>query len=176
MTAIEVLLILLACLMAIRPCPKMGKRPKKPRRPLPRKGPFRTQWNAFKAYRPPRPDFKAKALQRRLELLAEARDNPAEEAFNTLLVDMGYVEDKDYVRQDLVFYPGGYAYPDFHFRSRKVFFECDGLTHAEPGQARHDGGRDRYFLGVGIRTVRISNRTVLSHPDVARAIVLAELE
>jgi very-short-patch-repair endonuclease len=153
---------------------KNGLSGPKPRRPLPRKGPFRVKANPLKAYRPPRPDFLARAEACRAEQRAKAEQNIYEVTFKGYIDQLGFREGADYVWQDLLIYPGGYMIPDFHFRSRRIIFEIDGRSHAEAGQFRHDMGRDAYCRSIGIRVVRISNTVVRYKPNLCRAIVLAE--
>lgn len=156
---------------------KVGKKGPKPRCPLPRKGPFRVKSNPLKVYRPPRPDFLERARQHREEQLEKAKKNPYECAFNGCLRDLGFLEGegKDYVWQDLMMYPGGYAIPDFHFRKLRHIFEVDGKNHNDPDQFRHDVGRDAYCRSQGIKVTRITNQIALHRPDLCRSIVLAEL-
>jgi very-short-patch-repair endonuclease len=141
---------------------------------LPRKGPFRVKSNPFKTYREPTADFKAIAYQRaRAQYM---NPTPAEIAFAEILRDWGYVEHRDYELQYVMFYPGNYAIFDCFFVHRKLVWELDGSNHGEAGQQNHDIGRDAYFSSQGIRTIRISNATVLRNAKACRSIVLAELE
>jgi very-short-patch-repair endonuclease len=165
---------LLAFMATFRSFFKSGLKAKKPRRPLPRKGPFRVKSNPLKQYRSPRPDYEAKARAR----AAEQRLNApaAETAFNETLRNLGFVENVDYKWQDLLFYPGGYAIIDFPFWRQKVLFEVDGSSHDEPGQRNHDIGRDAYCRAQGFKVVRIKNRMALHDHNLCREIILAELK
>ena len=173
MTLPELLVALVVVFMIFRPVPKLGKKPKATPKPLPRRGPFRVKDNPFKVYRQPNQEMVASAYRRRTEHLA----NPGscEEAFNDILKSIGLVENRDYERESICFYPGSYVLFDFFFKSRRLAFEIDGSAHDDRGQKNHDEGRDQYFARRGVKTVRIKNRVVLTRPDVCREIVKAEL-
>jgi very-short-patch-repair endonuclease len=157
-----------------RPCPKLGKVVPKPRRALAARGPFRVKDNPTKVYRQPSEGFRASAYRRRAERLAHA--TAGENCFQQILRNMGYVENVDYERESVCFYPGSYEIFDYFFKGRRVAFEIDGSAHNERGQHNHDLGRDEYFARQGIKTVRVTNRIVLGKPDLCRDIILAELK
>jgi hypothetical protein len=62
---------------------------------------------------------------------------------------------------------------DFYLPSRKVVFEVDGSTHGS--QLGYDAECDAFLKATGIRTVRISNATVMRNPRAAMTIMKAEL-
>jgi hypothetical protein len=165
----EILVVLVVFYMVFRPQPKKGKKPNAQRKPLPRRGPFRPKDNPFKVYRQPDQGMVASAYQRRKEHLASP--GPCEEAFNDILKSIGLIENRDYERESICFYPGSYVLFDFFFKSRKLAFEIDGKVHQEPGQLNHDKGRDAYFARRGVRIVRISNNEVLKHVERVKVIV-----
>jgi very-short-patch-repair endonuclease len=115
----------------------------------------------------------ASAHDRRAKHLADP--TAAEIAFNDVLIGLGFIEDHDYERESIWFYPGSYALFDFFFKSHMLVFEIDGSAHDDLGQKNHDETRDQYFARQGIKTVRIKNRVVLSRPDVCRSLVMVEL-
>jgi very-short-patch-repair endonuclease len=173
LTIPELFLLLLACLALFTPVPKKGKKPKARRRPLPKRGPFRPKDNPFKVYRKPNQEMVASAYRRRAEHLASP--TACEMAFNDILKSLGYIEDHDYERESICFYPGSYVLFDFYFKKQRIAWEVDGSTHDDRGQKNHDEGRDAYFAQRGVKTVRLKNRVVMSRPDVCRELVLASL-
>lgn len=153
--------------------PKLGKRARKARRALPRKGPFRVKDNPFKTYRAPNPDIVAIAQARRQERLQNA--TVAEDRFQEILQSMGFLEWQDYERESVMFYPGSFCLFDYFFKKSKIVFELDGSAHDDRGQHAHDEGRDLYFARQGIRTVRIRNKIVMGNDKLCRTIIAAEL-
>jgi hypothetical protein len=122
----------------------------------------------------PSPELELIALRRRRDRL-RAPTEP-ELAFQRILDGLGLEQFTDYEPEVIAFYPKSFVLFDFLCRSRGVAFEIDGFSiHGEPGQRAHDAGRDAYFASLGIRTVRIRNRFVMTQPEVCARVVKREL-
>lgn len=73
---------------------------------------------------------------------------------------LGYVLDKDYVRQ----YPVGETYVlDFAFINEQVAIESDGLSHETKKQKRSDTIRDRYLVSNNWVILRIKEKDLFGY-------------
>jgi len=136
--------------------------------PQKRRAPFQPRGQA----RRPSDRLRAIAAQRRQERLARA--TVPEVRFNEILRGMGFVEGVDYQREKIWFYPGSFAILDYFFPQYQLIVEIDGRAHDAPGQREHDCGRDAFFSSQGLRTCRVSNRTVMAHPWECQGMILRE--
>jgi len=135
--------------------------------PAPARQPFQPRGDG----RPPSDRLRAIAAQRRQERLARA--TVPELRFAETLRGLGLVEGWDYEREAVFFYPGSFALADYFFPRAALIVELDGKSHDAPGQREHDAGRDAYFSSIGLKTIRLSNRTVMTQPWVCQSLILA---
>jgi hypothetical protein len=170
MTLPELLIVLVVLFMSlrqkqIRPCPKLGLKPKKRRRPLQRKSTFRTYENAFKTYKTDHPDvIRRKAEQCRAE--QRAANNPAEIGCAGILNQIGATFDplRDYQR--IVYLPDdrnpkGYFVPDWVLDTYRAVIEVDGKTHLLTKKS--DERKDRWFAERGYKVIRILAKDIFHH-------------
>jgi Protein of unknown function (DUF559) len=119
----------------------------------------------------PSEELRLIALQRRRVRLLSPTE--PEIAFQRILHGLGLQQWTDYEPEVVAFYPKSFVIFDFLCQSRGVAFEVDGGVHFD--QRPHDAGRDQYFLGQGIRTVRFRNRFVMGQAEVCARVVAKEL-
>lgn len=160
--------------------PKAGKRPKKPRKPLPRskakiatKSRFKAQSNVFKQYtskRSPKQvrEFAARCQQQRL-----CNPTAAENRMEEILRGLGI----HFTREFVLMHSDStrFVLLDFWLPMHKIAIECDGQElHAR--QKNYDAGRDAFLKSHGIRTLRFDNSAVLKTPAATAERVLAILQ
>jgi very-short-patch-repair endonuclease len=108
------------------------------------------------------PSFKLReiALQRRLERLR----NPtrAEERFHVLIVRAGLGEGVEL--EFPIFHGTSFSLADFFWPTRRLDVELDGIF-GHKGREREDAERDAALLGLGIKTLRVSNDMVFREPQ-----------
>jgi very-short-patch-repair endonuclease len=56
---------------------------------------------------------------------------------------------------------------DFYCDEKKLCIEVDGYSHSVGNQPERDDIRDNWLASRGVRTLRLSARTVLAHMEVA---------
>jgi very-short-patch-repair endonuclease len=144
------------------------------RRPIARKAHLKTCSNALKSYREvPRWKLERWAREKRATQVDEHGMPiwPAEIAFYAMLCRM--LSPSAIHIQEPFYTPQTFILRDFYLPTAKLVFEIDGSTHG--GQMGYDAECDAFLKGVGIRTVRISNATVMRNPHAAMSIIKAEL-
>lgn len=147
----------------------------KRRRPIARKAHLKTCSNSLKTYHEvPRWKLERWAQEKRASQVDEHGMPiwPAEVAFYALLGQL--VPTKDIRIQEAFFTKQTFILRDFYLPSRKLVFEIDGLSHGT--QIGYDGECDRWLSGMGIRTCRIANATVLRNPHACQTIIRAWLD
>lgn len=152
------ILLLIACLMSFRPCPKQGKIPKKRRKPIARKSSFHRYDNQFKTYKTDPPDIiRLKAERCRAEQIAA--NNLAELRLAAILNQLKVRFDYQVIlyRPDAV-NPKNYIVVDFIAKDYKAAIEVDGKCH--DGRKKCDASRDIWLSGHGYRTLRVPAKDV----------------
>ena len=59
--------------------------------------------------------------------------------------------------------PTGIYIADFYCHKAKLVIEIDGSQHSSIQNREYDQGRSDFFMGLGIRVIRFSNRDILSN-------------
>lgn len=96
----------------------------------------------------------------------------AEMILDALLVPLGFVAQHP-IRTGLG-YPRCYK-PDCAHPTARIAVEADGASHS--GKRREDDARrDAILAGLGWRTLRFKNETVVAHPEQIVSAVMRELE
>jgi very-short-patch-repair endonuclease len=144
-----------------RPCPKLGKRPSKPRKPIPRspikkrKGSAKNCDNGKRIPRRDPVEVRAWAVQKRLEKLQDI--SPAQLAIGAILRDYGVDFKYEHIWDNADF-P---YFSDIYIPSIKMTVECDGKFHLD--QKKSDTGKALYIArNFGVGTVRIWNEECLN--------------
>lgn len=148
----------------IKSSKKNSKQPKR-RKQIARKARFKSHENTLKTYERKRSPEETKRYALHCQSVRLSNPTPAETAFAEILDRIG----SKYEREKIFFYGDRFALADFYLPEMQIIIECDGQSHRE--QKRHDVGRDRYFNGLGIRTIRFDNRAILKTPETVEAIV-----
>jgi very-short-patch-repair endonuclease len=139
----------------------------KHRKPIARKAHLKTCSNSTKTYREvPRWKLERWAREKRASQIDEHGMPiwPAELAFLLILRRLT----QDIRIQEPFYTPATFILVDLYVPSVKVAFELDGSSHGS--QIGYDAERDAWLASQGIKTVRISNRTVQRSPHVAEPI------
>jgi len=63
---------------------------------------------------------------------------------------------------------------DFYCRKKQLALEIDGIQHAE--HTEYDADREKYFLSIGIRTLRFWNHEILSSIDEVEKLILETMK
>lgn len=180
--ALPILLSVISICMALalsktrsrRLTPKERVAQLKRRRPIARKAHLKTCSDSTKQYREvPRWKLERWAREKRATQIDEHGMPiwPAEIAFYAMLCQL--IHPCDIRIQEPFFTKQTFLLRDFYLPSRKVVFEVDGSTHGS--QLGYDAECDAFLKATGIRTVRISNATVMRNPRAAMTIMKAEL-
>ena len=151
--------------------PKLGKRAKRPRKPIASKARFRSYGDPKKTYRGGRSEAEIRryASACLAERLANRTD--AEVEFEHILLGLGvpFEREKVFFIADPAGRIRNFLIGDFYCQQARTVFEADGSSHR--GRGKYDLGRDQYLASKGIRTMRFTNREILGKPeDVARRI------
>jgi very-short-patch-repair endonuclease len=143
--------------------PKPTKK-KKPRKPLQRKSRFKSHDNTTKQYHQKRSPEEVQAFASACRTRRLAQPTEAEAAFLQILHSLGLREGKDFEREKIAFYAGGYKFSLFDFFLTKycLAVELDSFSHR--WQAQYDLERDEYWKTQGITTIRIKNVKVILFP------------
>lgn len=171
------ILVCVALFMRFNPQPKKGKPPKKPKRRLPLKGPFRVRDNPFKAQyaRPRGLEFEQKAYRRATEQLLKPTD--AENALEEIIIAMGFKRHIHYEREFVFFYANTYCIFDEWFPAQSFRIEADGSQHSENSYRTWDQARDIYLKArYGITTLRLKNKVILTQPKMCCDVILSYLD
>lgn len=164
-------------LTVFRACPKLGRRQKKRRKPIPRRSRFETFSHPFKVYKTDPPDeIRRKAEQCRAE--QRAANNPVEIRFAGILNQLGVKFDPVRDFQRIVYLPDadnprGYFVIDFCLDHYRHIFETDGRCHE--GSKKRDEKRDQYMATRGYKTTRIAARDVFHNRGEVALLVKREL-
>lgn len=161
-------ILALLCYMRFRPCPKQGKKPKKKPKPIARKARFKLYDNPTKSYRL-QPSEKIIAQAEKWKAEQIAKQWPAELAIKSMLDALS----ARYEHQRIMYRTGSFIICDFFIADRNLVVEADGNSHAL--QSGYDIGRDTWLLRQGIRTLRLTNKTILRTPAAAIAAIQATL-
>jgi hypothetical protein len=137
------------------------------RKPIARKAHLKTCSNPLKPYRiVPRWKLERWAREKRATQVDENGMPvwPAEIEFHGILRRLTH----DIRIQEPFYTPATFILRDFYAPGLKLVFEIDGSTHSQ--QISYDAECDKWLAGMGIRTVRIHNRTVPASPHVAEQV------
>jgi very-short-patch-repair endonuclease len=164
------LLTLMAVLLKTRSrrlTPKERVAQLKRRRPIAHKAHLKTCSNSTKQYREV-PRWKLERWAREKRATQINSDGlpiwPAERSFLLILQQLT----QDIQIQHPFYTPVTFILADFYVPSAHVVFELDGSSHGS--QIGYDAERDKWLASMGIRTVRIGNRTVHRSPQTAEQI------
>jgi very-short-patch-repair endonuclease len=170
---------------------RSNKRPKKPKsgfKALLEQFRAKPPWKARKKRIAARSIFKAhgdnplKSYRRRFtdyQVMVRAQVARQDRLRNRTAAEIRFSEILDSMRMlyesEAIFQNGDrFILADFYFKAHKFVIELDGSAH--DGQKGYDAGRDRWLLSQhGVRTVRLTNKYVLSTPRFALDKALAEI-
>jgi hypothetical protein len=125
LTLPEFLLVILACVILMRACPKSGPRPKKKRKPIPLRGRLKRRAVALRS-RPPSVERVAYARQCQDQNLMQSRNAQPTIATCDALAALGI----GFRREEITWYDGDlYVLSDFWLPELKVTIELDGSHH-----------------------------------------------
>ena len=150
MTLPELLVLLTTVFMPFdnfSPQPKRGKKPRKARTPIPKRGGL-PRLAVWKRSIPPTPEIIAEANRRAAENIEKSR----EEAPTVAMITALKILNVEYHQEKIVWYDGSlYVMPDFWLPHRHVVCELDGFQHRYT--KKYDREKDdmvRKVLGVSV--------------------------
>lgn len=139
------------------------QRKKKPPKPLNRKRKFHAKTNELKVYKAKYTPEQVLAYSKDCRARRLANPTREEQAFREILIDHPFYfrEGREFEREHIEYYPGGFAIFDFFFAKHALAIEIDGNAHRT--QVVYDRERDNYFASQTIKTIRFENKTILKN-------------
>jgi len=134
--------------VVLRACPKMGKKPRKPRRPLAVRGRLKRRALAIR-WRQPTFEQKSFAVRCSNENRARSADEAPTVALRAVLAELGV----RFWQEEIVWYDGDlFVLVDFWLPDHKIGIELDGLQHRR--QHVYDWEKDKMVREVTGFTVK----------------------